>query len=84
MNRYINANKFNGTQYNVIYSTPSCYLNAVYEATKGLINGPIKTDDFFPYATSEHNYWTGYYSSRPTSKRYDKYANNFLQVKYLK
>ena len=29
---------------------------------------PTKQDDFFPYASDPHAYWTGYFSSRPTSK----------------
>ena len=33
------------------------------------ISWPTKTDDFFPYASDPHAYWTGYFTSRPTSKR---------------
>jgi uncharacterized membrane protein len=39
-----------------------------------------KTDDFFPYASTPAVYWTGYYTSRPALKRYERYANNILQV----
>jgi hypothetical protein len=39
-----------------------------------------KTDDFFPYAMVPASYWTGYYTSRPALKRYERYANNILQV----
>jgi hypothetical protein len=39
-----------------------------------------KTDDFFPYASVPFQYWTGYYTSRPALKRYERYANNILQV----
>ncbi len=39
-----------------------------------------KTDDFFPYANAPFQYWTGYYTSRPALKRYERYANNILQV----
>jgi hypothetical protein len=39
-----------------------------------------KTDDFFPYANIPFAYWTGYYTSRPALKRYERYANNILQV----
>ncbi|CAF3185467.1 unnamed protein product [Rotaria sp. Silwood2] len=39
-----------------------------------------KTDDFFPYASTPYVYWTGYYTSRPALKRYERYANNILQV----
>jgi hypothetical protein len=39
-----------------------------------------KSDDFFPYAMVPASYWTGYYTSRPALKRYERYANNILQV----
>jgi hypothetical protein len=39
-----------------------------------------KTDDFFPYAMVPTSYWTGYYTSRPALKFYERYANNILQV----
>lgn len=41
---------------------------------------PTKDDDFFPYATDPHSYWTGYYTSRPSLKRSERLGNNFLQV----
>lgn len=62
---------------NVFYSTPSCYLKAVNEAN---LSFSVKEDDFFPYATDYHAYWTGYYVSRPTSKRFERQGNNFLQI----
>ncbi|KAK9693086.1 Glycosyl hydrolases family 38 C-terminal beta sandwich domain [Popillia japonica] len=66
---------------NVFYSTPSCYVKAVNEnATPKGVAFPLKTDDFFPYASDPHTYWTGYYTSRPTSKRFERQANNILQV----
>lgn len=44
----------------------------------------LKTDDFFPYASNQHAYWTGYFSSRPASKRFERLGNNILQsVKQL-
>ena len=39
-----------------------------------------KSDDFFPYASVPFVYWTGYFTSRPALKRYERYANNILQV----
>ena len=41
---------------------------------------PSKTQDFFPYSTSAYAYWTGYYTSRPTQKRFERDGNHFLQV----
>jgi lysosomal alpha-mannosidase len=39
-----------------------------------------KTDDFFPISWNQHGLWTGYFSSRPALKRYERYSNNILQV----
>ena len=41
---------------------------------------PVKRDDFFPYADQPHAYWTGYFTSRPTQKFYNKYASAYLQT----
>lgn len=40
----------------------------------------LKHDDFFPYADGPHQFWTGYFTSRPSFKRYERLSNNFLQV----
>lgn len=72
--RAVNALDSNATMF---YSSPSCYLKAVNEAN---IKWPVKTDDFFPYASDPHAYWNGYFTSRPTSKRFERLANNYLQV----
>lgn len=62
---------------NLLYSTPSCYLKALNE--EGL-QFPTKQDDFFPYSSDPHSFWTGYFTSRPTLKRFERIGNNFLQV----
>jgi lysosomal alpha-mannosidase len=62
---------------NVFYSTPSCYLYALNKAGRTWTS---KTDDFFPYAHQPHAYWTGYFTSRPALKFYERYSNNILQV----
>ncbi|XP_055376537.1 lysosomal alpha-mannosidase-like isoform X1 [Condylostylus longicornis] len=67
----------NNSNINLFYSTPSCYLKALHD------NGttwPTKSDDFFPYGSDPHSYWTGYFTSRPTLKRYERIGNHFLQV----
>lgn len=70
----------NGSNINLLYSTPSCYLfnvnhlNQVWNSTK---------DDFFPYASRENTFWSGYFSSRAALKGYARKSNNFLQVQYL-
>ncbi|XP_075149649.1 lysosomal alpha-mannosidase II isoform X2 [Haematobia irritans] len=75
--KYANARQVNGSNINLLYSTPSCYLKALHDAG---ITWPTKDDDFFPYASDPHAYWTGYFTSRPTIKRYERVGNNFLQV----
>lgn len=62
---------------NLFYSTPSCYLKSLHDAN---ITWPTKSDDFFPYASDPHAYWTGYFSSRPTVKRFERVGNHFLQM----
>ncbi|XP_046392611.1 lysosomal alpha-mannosidase-like isoform X2 [Ischnura elegans] len=76
--RYVNERQeTEGSKVNVFYSTPSCYLKSLNEAN---ITWPDKSDDFFPYASDPHSYWTGYFSSRPTIKYFERLGNNFLQV----
>lgn len=74
---YVNLAQENGSIVNIFYSTPSCYLHALNKAEKEWTS---KTDDFFPYATVPFAYWTGFYTSRPALKPYERYANNILQV----
>ncbi|XP_018323399.1 lysosomal alpha-mannosidase-like isoform X2 [Agrilus planipennis] len=79
--KYANQRQNDSSKYNLLYSTPSCYLNAVHdESSKKKLTWPVKTDDFFPYASDDHSYWTGYFTSRPTIKRFEREGNNFLQV----
>jgi len=76
--RYTNARQKDGLKVNVFYSTPSCYLKALYDTPN--TTWPTKSDDFFPYASDPHAYWTGYFSSRPTIKRFERVGNHFLQI----
>ncbi|XP_066256477.1 lysosomal alpha-mannosidase-like [Euwallacea similis] len=79
---YVNQRQENGSKYNLVYSTPSCYVKAVHDEAeaKNKNEWPLKQDDFFPYASDPHAFWTGYFTSRPTVKRYERVGNNFLQV----
>lgn len=52
---------------NALYSTASMYTDAKYATHQ---SWPSKTDDFFPYADKVNTYWTGYFTSRPSIKRY--------------
>ncbi|KAF2883456.1 hypothetical protein ILUMI_22698 [Ignelater luminosus] len=73
--------RFKGDTINMIYSTPSCYIKAVNDyARSHNLDFERKTDDFIPYASDQHTYWTGYYTSRPNSKRFERQGNNLLQV----
>ena len=67
----------NGSNVNVFYSTPSCYLYALNKADRAWTS---KSDDFFPYANHDHGYWTGYFTSRAALKGYERHSNNILQV----
>jgi lysosomal alpha-mannosidase len=75
--KYVNAQQASGSNVNVFYSTPSCYLYALNKAGRAWTS---KTDDFFPYAHHPHGFWTGYFTSRAALKRYERFSNNILQV----
>ncbi|XP_076263635.1 lysosomal alpha-mannosidase-like [Rhynchophorus ferrugineus] len=76
---YVNKRQETGSKYNLIYSTPSCYVKAVNDEAKDQ-EWLVKEDDFFPYASDPHAYWTGYFVSRPAIKRFERLGNNFLQI----
>ncbi|KAG9337365.1 hypothetical protein JZ751_028785 [Albula glossodonta] len=112
--RYVNAKQSQGSKVNVLYSTPSCYLQELHRANLTWVSGSpsllvsvymamarwsvcvcviasqypllllstpsVKTDDFFPYADDAHDFWTGYFTSRPALKRYERISNSLLQV----
>ena len=44
---------------------------------------PEKTDDFLPYASDPHSYWTGYYTSRPSSKLFMRQGELWSQVGFF-
>ncbi|XP_060656740.1 LOW QUALITY PROTEIN: lysosomal alpha-mannosidase-like [Drosophila nasuta] len=75
--KYVNERQVSGSKVNVFYSTPSCY---VYELHQMMLTWPNKTQDFFPYASDSHSYWTGYFTSRPTQKRFERDGNHLLQT----
>ena len=60
------------------YSTPSIYLKAVHDSAS-VDTFPNKTDDFFPYASAENAYWTGYFTSRPAVKGNVRRVGRYLQ-----
>ena len=80
--KYVNE-RTSSTGIEALYSTPSCYLKGLYEDYINLYpdyQWSEKTDDFFPYASGDHSYWTGFFISRPTLKYFERKSNNFLQA----
>ena len=75
--KYTNARQANGSNINLLYSTPLCYT---YALNKANVNWTTKSDDFFPYASDPHSYWTGYFTSRPAQKGVIRRTNNLLQI----
>ncbi|CAF3610103.1 unnamed protein product [Rotaria sp. Silwood1] len=75
--KYVNAQQTNGSDVNIFYSTPSCYLYALNKVNR---TWTTKTDDFFPVSLNPHGILTGYFTSRPALKRYERHSNNILQV----
>lgn len=75
MDAVIREIQSNYTKYglNIMYSTPSRYLKAV-EAL-GYV-WPENYDDYFVDADDDHSYWSGFFTSRPAFKAYERYAMN--------
>ncbi|KAK9786492.1 hypothetical protein WJX73_000911 [Symbiochloris irregularis] len=76
MDKLIHHTNLDG-RINVLYSTPSQYVAAKHAYSTPW---PLKTDDFFPYADCPTCYWTGYFTSRPTSKAWIRSSTSFLQA----
>ncbi|KAJ8946016.1 hypothetical protein NQ318_023263 [Aromia moschata] len=79
---FVNMDKFikafeDHDEVKLLYSTPSCYVKAVHESNPKL---HLKTDDFFPYSNNNNSFWTGYFTSRPNSKRFERTGHNILQA----
>uniref|UniRef100_A0A914C8W2 alpha-mannosidase n=1 Tax=Acrobeloides nanus TaxID=290746 RepID=A0A914C8W2_9BILA len=65
------------TKITLTYSTPTCYVQALNAAGPSLSQ---KSDDFFPYASSNHSYWTGYFTSKPALKGLIRKSSSILQL----
>ena len=61
---YANANN----KYNITFrmSTPSEFITALKDEHQKF---PVRTGDMFPYANKVHDFWSGYYTSRPGGKK---------------
>jgi len=78
---YLNENY--GDQYEVRYSTPSEYIDAL---AKQNITWPTKYDDLFPYSDVDSrsdvksDFWTGFYTSKADLKGYIRQASSFTHA----
>ncbi|KAJ0182989.1 hypothetical protein K1T71_000965 [Dendrolimus kikuchii] len=77
---HVNTHPANISDINIFYSTPSCYMKAIY--LYGRRDKAIYTEkvDHLPYGSDSSTYWTGYYTSRPSLKYLVKRAHIFLQI----
>ncbi|XP_038973707.1 alpha-mannosidase-like isoform X1 [Phoenix dactylifera] len=77
------VNKQDG-RVHALYSSPSIYTDAKNAANE---SWPLKFDDYFPYADAANAYWTGYFTSRPTFKRYVRMLSGYYlaarQIEFL-
>jgi len=62
---------------NVFYSNPEIYTEAKL-SDETVWN--LKEDDFFPYSDCNDCFWTGYFTSRPNLKRFERVSSSFLQA----
>nr|CAD2164236.1 unnamed protein product [Meloidogyne enterolobii] len=73
----------NKTGIYAFYSTPGCYAKALELVESNLLTKsfPSKINgDFFPYASSNHSYWTGYFTSKPAFKGLVRFSSALLQL----
>ncbi|CAF1567664.1 unnamed protein product [Rotaria magnacalcarata] len=70
-------NETDGQQkFHVHYSTPTCFLHALSQEKR---TWPVREGDFLSYAHRAHAFWTGFYTSRPGIKFYERYVGAFYQ-----
>ena len=74
--RHVNAAE--GSRMNVFYSTPAAYMDA--KRGNPDMRWPLKRGDFFPYRWTPHQYWTGYFTSRPSLKAFIRRGGEFLRA----
>ncbi|KAJ1454800.1 galactose mutarotase-like domain-containing protein [Pelagophyceae sp. CCMP2097] len=78
LDKLIHYVNLNGTV-NAFYSTPTLYTDAKFEeAFKTNVSFEVRTDDVMPLGDNSHNYWSGYFTSRPGLKRQVRFATNLL------
>ena len=74
---YVNLNG----SVNAFYSTPTIYTDWKHR-NKSVVY-EVRTDDIFPLADNAHDYWSGYFTSRPALKRQVRFATNLLSAARL-
>jgi len=80
LDKLIHYVNLNGTV-NAFYSTPTSYTAEKRKDKK--VVWEVRTDDIFPLADNAHDYWSGYFTSRPALKRQVRFATNFLAAARL-
>ena len=74
---YYNENIGKLANIELVYSTPSMYVDAV---NADALTWTTKYDDMFPYADNDLSYWTGFFSSRANDKEYIRRAERTLMA----
>ncbi|XP_072948571.1 lysosomal alpha-mannosidase-like [Epargyreus clarus] len=77
---HVNSHSANMSDINIFYSTPSCYLKAIYLYGKRDKALYTEKSDHLPYGSDSSTYWTGFYTSRPSLKYFVRKAHIFLQI----
>ena len=76
---YVNHNM--AGKMKMIYSTPSLYFDYVKKSNVKFEY--YKNQDFFPYSSSDHSFWTGYFSSSPHLKGLIKQLGIYVNMANL-
>jgi len=70
------------SKFNLFWSNPERYTlaRAAELGQSKDLSFSTKTDDLMPYADCAHCYWSGYFTSRPTIKYFERTSSSFLQT----
>ncbi|KAJ8607976.1 hypothetical protein CTAYLR_008233 [Chrysophaeum taylorii] len=77
LDKLIHYGNLNGSV-NFFYSTPTIYTD--WKLRNENVEYEVRTDDIMPLADDAHDYWTGYFASRPALKYQVRTATNLLQA----